>query len=73
MKLRDRTPKTADERQFIKVGSFMGIGATILVIIPAVYRLANEPFQWADAALTAAGVGLAIVHVVRLIRLGRTR
>lgn len=63
--------ETPEERRRIKFSAWIGIGVAILIMVPAVYRLATEPPGWADAIFVSVGVGLIIFHSARVIRLRR--
>jgi hypothetical protein len=71
MKQPELGPMTEDDRVSGKIGAWMGLVVTVLVMIPSLYRLANEPFHWGDAGMLVAGRGLIVFHMVRLTRLKR--
>ena len=69
MKQRKQEPMTEDRRTSIRLGSWMSLVVVVLVMAPSVYRAFGGTAHWGDAAMLAAGTGLAVFHVIRLIRL----
>lgn len=71
MTQRERKSTTEDDRRSIKLGSWMSLGAVVLVMTPSAYRLVNEPFHWGDATMLLVGSVLVVFHIVRLVHLHR--
>ena len=65
----EKRPMTEDRRTSIRLGSWMSLVVVVLVMAPSAYRAFSGTAHWGDAAMLAAGTGLAAFHVVRLIRL----